>query len=217
MIRSGVLGELLAVQTIALVDQDPESWYYDEAASGGMFVTHLSYAFLNLLRWILGTPATVAAIGNRKALTRPGAVRHETCAALLTFPGDVLCTMTAGHVRPPWMDTWDVRILGTGGALDLRPGDLEPGSLHHHPRHGPSVTRDFAPNDAFARQAADYERVAFTCVIGHLLVAVCRGTGRVRNPAADALVDIELCHLLAESADDGGVQRSTTALADATP
>ncbi|MGV9214405.1 Gfo/Idh/MocA family protein [Micromonospora sp. RB23] len=199
MIHSGALGELLAVQTIALVDQDPRSWYYDEEASGGMFVTHVSYAFLNPLRWILGTPETVAAIANRKALTRAGAVRHETCAILLTFPGDVLCTMTASYVRPPGMDAWDVRILGTDGALDLRPGDLEPGGLRHHPRRGPSVTRDFASNDAFARQAAAF-------------VAACRGTARVRNPAGNALIDIELCHLLAASADEGGTPLSTTAI-----
>ena len=40
--------------TMALWNPDPDEWYYDQEASGGMPLTHMSYCYLNAVRWILG-------------------------------------------------------------------------------------------------------------------------------------------------------------------
>ncbi|MGW7200002.1 Gfo/Idh/MocA family protein [Streptomyces chryseus] len=196
LVGEGAVGEVLCVQSTALVDQDPASWYYDEAASGGMIATHLSYAFLNPLRWLFGMPTTVAAVTNRKVRTHPGAVEHETCVATLTFAGDVLCTATAGYVKPTALSAWSVRILGSAGALDMMPGDDDPGHLLHYPRRGGPRAHTFDHNTAFDAQARAF-------------VGAVRGHESVANPPEDAILDLHLCALVADSAARGGIPLRT--------
>ncbi|WP_214902659.1 Gfo/Idh/MocA family protein [Streptomyces sp. ISL-99] len=191
LVGEGAVGEVLCIQSTALVDQDPASWYYDQAGSGGMFVTHLSYAFLNPLRWLFGMPLTVAAVSNRKVHTHPGAVEHETCVATLTFAGDVLCTATAGYVKPAALSAWSVRILGSAGSLDMMPGDDDPGHLLHFPRQGAPRPHTFENNTAFHEQARAF-------------VGAVRGQETVSNPPEDAILDLHLCELIADSAARGG-------------
>lgn len=191
LLDEGTIGTVTAVQSVALYNQDPHSWYYDEELSGGMLITHVSYAFLNPLRWLLGTPTALSAFAHRKIHTQPGRVRHENCVVAMTFPNNVLCSMLAGYLDPAQAPAWNVTIFGHTGNLEVHPGDTEPGHIVHYPKAGPAEQLRFAHNDAFARQAQAF------------VDAIHTGTS-VRNPPSDAVRDIELCELIGASADAGG-------------
>jgi len=90
LITEGELGQVVAIRTMALYDADPKSWYYQQQASGGMPLTHMTYCFINAIRWILGDPVCVSAFANRLRETGPGMVNEETCVANLQFDGDVV-------------------------------------------------------------------------------------------------------------------------------
>lgn len=186
ILRSGVLGELVSVRANAGFDQPEGAWYSDQEASGGMLVTHLSYAFLNPLRQLLGEPRIVAAIGSAKRFHDAGAVRPDTVMALAAFPGQVVAAMTASYVKPSDFDDWNLLLVGTDGALEIHPGDLEGGHLRLSTRDTSPVVETF-PSDGFSGQAAAFTR------------AVDARRGRepgvvpLLNPPADAVIDLELC------------------------
>ena len=85
LVAGGELGAPVMAVTMALWNPDPDEWYYDQEASGGMPLTHMSYCYLNAVRWILGRPTTVSAMANRLRNTAPGRVAEETCGALIGF------------------------------------------------------------------------------------------------------------------------------------
>lgn len=179
ILESGGIGDPVCVRAVAYVDQDPASWYANEYLSGGMLVTHLTYAFLNPLRWLLGEPTLVGAASNARRAAHPSRIRHETCTVLLKYPGGVVASTVVSYVKPETLVAWDVSILGTAGSVELSPGDLDGGSLlHHRDRH--PVSRLDGPADGFARQV----RTFTDAVHGH---------GEVRNPPADAVRDLVLC------------------------
>lgn len=74
ILEEGGIGTPVSVRSSAAFEQTPESWYYEQEASGGMLVTHLTYAFLNPLRWLLGTPRVAGAVGNARRVVR---ARHR--------------------------------------------------------------------------------------------------------------------------------------------
>lgn len=117
----GSLGKTVAVRSIALYDCAPESWYYQQQASGGMLLTHMTYCFINPIRWILGDPLCVSALANRIKHTDAGMVEEETCVANLQFGNDVICSMTASFIKPGDVPGWSVLFLGTNGAAEISP------------------------------------------------------------------------------------------------
>ena len=187
-LRSGDIGEAVAIRTLALFPADPRSWYYDEQQSGGMILTHMTYTFVNPIRWIFGPPLQVSAFSNRKNQTGPGYVKHETCTANFLFGGDVLCNMTAGYVRPAALDAWNVSVLGTDGSLEFSPGDLTRGSLTLYARDGTVRTQKLGEDRAFEDQAT-----AFLSSI--------TGAAACLNPPDDAYLDVRIAEVIAESAE----------------
>jgi len=155
ILASNVLGEVVAVRAVALYPASPQTWYYDEQLSGGMPLTHMTYAFINSLRWLLGNPSQVSALANQKKVRTAQAVREETCCANLLFPRDVLCTLTAGYVCPDPDNeehNWELVFHCTKGELILKPSDAGPGGLEV--RQGTSRTRhEFAGDRPFVTQA----------------------------------------------------------------
>lgn len=150
LVADGSLGRIVAVRSIALWDGDPESWYYRQQASGGMPLTHMTYCFLNPMRWILGDPLCVAAFANRIKQTGAGMIEQETCVANLRFGNDVIAGMTAGFIKPGDVPGWSVLLLGTDGAAEVFPLTRTV-TIH---RDGGTETRDFSSaRDAFEVQA----------------------------------------------------------------
>lgn len=196
IIQSGEIGTPIAVNSIALWPGNPESWYYSQVRSGGMPLTHMSYAFINPLRWLFGNPQTVSACANRRLNSAAGAVLEETCVASLTFPGDVLASMMAGYVAPPTLEAWGVTVLGTQGAIEIHPSELSQGYLVLH-RRGEAVRKDYADSeDAFVRQA-------------HAFLDAMQGGPAARNPAEDSLVDLDVADAIHTSCQTGETIRLT--------
>jgi predicted dehydrogenase len=185
-LAAGRIGRLVAARAIALWDGDPATWYYSQQLSGGMPLTHMTYCFLNPLRWLLGEPTLVSAFANRKAHTAPGLIEQETCLANLLFPDDVPAGLTAGFVKPEALPAWSVTFLGTTGALEVTPVDLGGGTLTLYDRDG-ARTRDFTgARDAFEAQAAAF--------LGAL-----DGADTCRNTPRDTLGDLRIAEAIVAS------------------
>jgi myo-inositol 2-dehydrogenase / D-chiro-inositol 1-dehydrogenase len=128
-LKAGDLGKIIAVRSIALWAADPDSWYYSQKESGGMPLTHMTYTFINPMRWIFGEPLYVSAFANRIKHTAQGMIEEETCIANMLFGDDVLCTMTAGFVKAGGSAAWMLTALGTAGTMDIFPSENGPGAL----------------------------------------------------------------------------------------
>ncbi len=119
LIHSGVLGAPIMAVSMALWSPDPERWYYDQEDSGGMPITHMSYCFLNAIRWILGAPETVTAMANRKVETGPGRVLEESCAACIGFESGAFASATASYAGPEGMDDAETRFVCSEGGIQV--------------------------------------------------------------------------------------------------
>lgn len=190
-VARGEIGLPVAVRSIALWDGRPDSWYYHQRRSGGMPLTHMTYCFLNPLRWIFGEPLTVSAFANRKKHTATELVQEETCIANLRFPDNVLGSLVAGFVHSGGAATWDVQVLGTEGMLEICPTEMDAGSYSLY-RAGRRVeTIDCSSQrDAFQRQAE-----AFLDAVS--------GEDQCRNRPADAMGDLRAAEAIVTSAREG--------------
>ncbi|MHB9134225.1 MAG: Gfo/Idh/MocA family protein [Armatimonadota bacterium] len=189
LLQKGMLGNLVAVRTIALWAGEPASWYYAQEASGGMPLTHMTYCFLNPLRWLLGDPRQVSAFANRKGQTSPGMIDEETCVANLLFPDDVLCSSIAGFVKPGELPSWHVTLIGTQAILELHPIDMEGGNMTMYA--GPAIhhTDYSAAPDGFVLQAQAF-------------LAALDGAPTCRNTPEDTIGDLYAAEAIVTSARD---------------
>ncbi|WP_434633505.1 Gfo/Idh/MocA family protein [Chromobacterium sp. CV08] len=191
LIASGRIGRPIAFRAVALWPGDPDSWYYRQADSGGMPLTHMTYAFLNPLRALFGAPLRVSAFANSVKHAGDGLVEQETCVANLAYPGQVLGSLMAGYVLPCESRQWSVTVLGSEGVLEIDPTEMDGGALClSRGAERQCLAFDRAP-DAFVRQA-------------HAFIDAARGErGRCRNPPDDALLDLRCAQAIVESATSG--------------
>lgn len=186
MIADRTLGQIVAVRSIALWGGDPASWYYHQQMSGGMPLTHMTYCFINPVRWLLGAdPLCVSAFANRKKHTAPELISEETCIANLLFPDDVLYSITAGFVKAGEMPAWAISIIGTEGTLEMRPADEAPGDMTHF-------------QGDTARQMA-FSHTGFIEQFSTFLTAL-NGENHCRNTPAMTLPDLRTVEAIVESA-----------------
>jgi myo-inositol 2-dehydrogenase / D-chiro-inositol 1-dehydrogenase len=186
-LRQGRLGRVVAVRSVALWAGDPATWYYDQQASAGMPLTHMTYCFINPIRWIMGDPRFVSAFANRIAHTDPGLVEQETCVANLLFDGDVLCSLTAGYVKGGDRPVSSVTFLGTDATLEVLPSEEAGGSTVAC--RGSDTQRtvfDGAPN-AFQAQADAF-------------LAAIDGANTCRNTPAQTIGDLRVAEAIVASA-----------------
>ena len=188
LVTGGHLGEPVMAVTMALWNPDPDEWYYDQDASGGMPLTHMSYCYLNAVRWILGRPTTVSALANRVRNTTPAHVAEETCGALIGFESGAFASATASYIGPEGMTDPQPRfICAEGGTLPN--ADSPPGKETITVfRGGRSEVRAFESEPSpFVRQAA-----AFLDALDSRREA--------RNPPGDALLDVKIAEAVSLSA-----------------
>jgi predicted dehydrogenase len=177
------LGKTAVVRSIALWDGDPKSWYYEQEISGGMPLTHMTYCFINPIRWILGDPLCVSALTNRIKHTATGMIEEETCVANLQFGDDVICNMTASFIKPGDVPGWSVLFLGTNGAIEILP---EENTLIIY-RDGRTETKDFSSaRDAFEVQA-------------EVFLAAIDGPDECRNTPDETIGDIKVAQAIVAS------------------
>ena len=188
LVAGGKLGPPVMAVTMALWNPDPDRWYYDQEASGGMPLTHMSYCYLNAVRWILGEPKTVSAMANRKRNTSRGHVTEETCGALIGFENGAFASATASYIGPEGMTDPQPRFVCAGGGVttgsDSPPGE-EAITVY---REGRSEVRTFdAEQSSMVRQA-------------HAFLDAIENRSEARNPPGDALIDVEIAEAIAISA-----------------
>ena len=188
LVAGGELGAPVMAVTMALWNPDPDAWYYDQEASGGMPLTHMSYCYLNAVRWILGRPTTVSAMANRVRNTAPAHVAEESCAALIAFENGAFASATASYIGPEGMADPQPRFICAGGGV-LPKADSPSGkdSITVF-RGGRSEVRAFEGEPSpFVRQAA-----AFLDAVEERRAAL--------NPPEDALLDVEIAEAVSVSA-----------------
>jgi predicted dehydrogenase len=142
-----------------------------------MPLTHLTYAFLNPIRWLLGEPLYISAFANQIRNQQPDAVREETCVANLLFNHNIIANLTAGYIKSGEDESWMISILGTEGVIELYPTEMDNGSLRLF--QGDRITNfDFADaKDAFIIQAEAF-------------IASLQGENCCRNTPAHTLGDL---------------------------
>ena len=188
LVAGGELGAPVMAVTMALWNPDADGWYYDQEASGGMPLTHMSYCYLNAVRWILGRPTTVSAMANRKRNTAPGHVTEETCGVLIGFDNGAFASATASYIGPEGMPDPQPRFVCTEGGI-LPKADSPPGkdSITVY-REDRSEVRVFEAEPSSTVRQAD----AFLDAIDGRLEA--------SNPPEDALLDVEIAEAVSISA-----------------
>ena len=188
LVQQGVLGDPIMAVTVALWNPDPGSWYYDQQASGGMPLTHMSYASVNGLRWILGEPTTVFAMANRVVETAPERVSEETCSVLIGCENGSFVSATASYAGPDGMPSPEPRIVCANGGIQFipeKPTGLVSMSVF---LEGKSEVRSFdSEPSAFVRQAAQFLDALDT-------------RQPALNPPEDALMDIRIAEAISVSA-----------------
>jgi len=183
LIWNKTLGEPVMAVTMALWNADPHSWYYDQGQSGGMPLVHLSYCYMNAVRWILGAPVSVAAVANRKAETSRGRVEEESCAVLVGFENGAFASATASYLGLEGMADARPRFICTDGGILV---DMTQPTIAISRGEGVeerSWERDPSP---FMRQAERFLTALET-------------RAPALNPPADALVDLRLAAAISAS------------------
>ena len=187
LVDDGTLGTIAAGRCIALWAGDPGSWYYNQQTSGGMPLTHMTYCFVNPLRWILGDPRSVSAFANQVSQTGPGMVTEETCVANLLFDSGAVCSMTASFIKPGKVPGWSLLLLGTKGAVEIFP---EARTLTLHRQDGAEAMDFSEERDAFEVQAE-----AFLTATG--------AGGLCRNSPEETIGDVRVAEAIVASCREG--------------
>ena len=186
LIDSGELGRLVTIRSIALWAGDPRTWYYNQRISGGMPLTHMTYCFINPVRWIVGDPLAVSAFASRVLNTAPELIAEENIVAAMKFGNDVLCNMTAGFVAPGGLPAWSATFIGTKGAAEIRPDEVGTGTVVVY-QEGKATERNFTGTaNAFNLQAEAF-------------VAAIQSGGQGRNPPAATSGDVRVAEAIVTS------------------
>jgi predicted dehydrogenase len=174
--------------TTALWNPKASSWYYNQQDSGGMPLTHLSYVFMNAIRWIMGQPRTVFAMANRKVETLPERVSEETCAVLVGFEDGSFASATASYAGPKGMSDPMPRIVCTRGGIQFNP--VESSGV---------VSMTVFRDDTSEVRSFDAEPSALVRQAGRFLDSL--DTRRpALNPPEDALIDVRIAEAISISA-----------------
>ena len=197
IIQHGEIGEVCAVQSISCWAANTNSWYYSQQQSGGMPLTHMTYAFLNPLTWVLGMPKQLSAFSNAIGTIQPGMVTEVSCSVTCEFENNIVCSMLSSYIHHPPAPSWKVFIIGTTGSIELFPAEFGGGSLTHYrinkePLH---VNFDDAA-DPFQLQAEAF------------VEAMSGGENTLENPVSEGEKDV----LIAEAIIDSIQQKQTIVL-----
>lgn len=193
LVGDGTLGEPVMAASMALWNPPPGTWYCDQEASGGMPLTHLSYCYLNAIRWILGTPTVLSSMANQKLHRGAGEVAEETCGVLIQFEGGAFVSATGSYAGPEAMPSAEPCFICTEGGIQTgvqsKPGTVSMAVY----RGGESQIRSFADQPSpFVRQAAAFLDSLETRQEG-------------RNPPNDAVLDIRIATAIAASARENRI------------
>lgn len=186
IIRDKEIGEPVMVQSLALASPSPETWYYHEKESGGMPLTHMTYCFINPVRWILGPVVEVSASANQLLHKGEKFVKQQMCSATLRFQNDCLYSAVAGYGRPVgFSNSWWVKFICTNGAVEVFPNK---NILKIYRKEGRREI-DFSPKESsFLQQAKTFMNAL-------------DGKGNCLNPPEDAKIDVKIAEAIVRSTE----------------
>ncbi|MCH9691514.1 MAG: Gfo/Idh/MocA family oxidoreductase [Gammaproteobacteria bacterium] len=192
-LKDNLIGTPCVINAIALWDAPAHSWYYSQSESGGMPITHITYAFINPLRWLFGDPLQLFAMSNRIKEVRKDSVNEESCLVNIKFANNLLLSLTTGYITAPTKTNWQLEIFGTKGMLEVHPGDLNSGLVQHYSNEKGRETFDFYnAENAFNRQAK-----TFINAINNIDNGLHSGT--LMNPPDVAINDIKIAEAIVDS------------------
>jgi predicted dehydrogenase len=196
-VADGRLGRPVAARSIALWPGDAASWYYHEEASRGMPLTHMTYCFVNPVRWVLGRrPVKVSAFANRVKETGPETIREETCIANLLLEDDVLYSALAGFVCPERLPAWRVTLIGTEAAMEIMPSETAAEKITFYGPAG-AETQDFGTHEsAFRAQAEAFLNAVDAAKMG-------QSSEACLNSPTETLCDVRTAEAIVASAREG--------------
>ncbi len=190
LLESGELGRLVTIRSIALWAGDPKSWYYNQRISGGMPLTHMTYCFINPVRWIAGEPLAISAFANRVLNTATDLIEQENIVANMRFKNDVLCNMTAGFVAPAGFPAWSATFIGTKGAVEIRPDEVGTGTVTIYIGGNAEEYNFTGTANAFNLQA-------------NAFMAAIEGEGQIRNNPKACNGDVIAANAIVASVKEG--------------
>jgi len=184
IITSGELGNPVMVQSLALFSPPPSSWYCSEEESGGMPLTHMTYCFINPIRWILGSVVEVSASANQILHGGREFVEQEMCAATLRFENDCIYSAVAGYIKPPEFPSLNVKFICTEGGLEFSP-----------PRRVLKIYRETCVEEIdFSSESSSILKQA------KAFIDALDGKGTCLNPPSDAKIDVIISEAIVKSA-----------------
>ena len=179
VLEAGEIGEPVIAHSTAMIPMREchQSWYYSQDLSGGMPLTHMSYCYINMFRWLMGDPIGVYAQANRKVYTEVEKVTEETCIAILRWPNNALASISASYIAPRGFPIDRPKIICTQGGLVIGDSELivyqRGGTTIFKPPASPSILETFV-----------------RCIES-------REEGR--NPPSDAIVDVKIAEAISKS------------------
>jgi len=191
-----LIGAPCVINAIALWNAPSSSWYYNQADSGGMPITHITYAFINPLRWLFGEPLQVTAMSNKVKETGCHNVDEESCIVNIRFPNQLLVSLTAGYITAPGKTHWHLEVFGTNGMLAIYPGDLDAGLVQYYSKDNGVVASDFSD----AENAFDKQAQIFIDEINNSNIGGDKGRSRLLNSPEAAINDIKIAEAIVDSA-----------------
>jgi len=190
IVQSGQIGKPVIVQSLALFSVDPSSWYYDQKMSGGMPLTHMSYCFINPVRWIISSAVIeVSALANQLLHIGSHYVEQEMCTASLRFENDCLYSMVAGYISPPEFPGWWIRLICTQGGLEIFPRER---TLKIYQNTGITELNFTDEPSSFLRQTVSF-------------IEALDGKAKCLNPPKDAKVDVAISEAIVRASKNHNV------------
>ena len=162
-----------------------------------MPLTHMTYCFLNPVRWMLGRrPLKVSAFANRVKETGPETIREETCIANLLLEGDVLYSALAGFVCPERLPAWKVTLMGTEGALEILPSESAAETITFYGPAGAETSNFGTHESAFRAQAEAFLDAVDAAKAG-------QASDACQNSPEETLCDVRTAEAIVASARVG--------------
>lgn len=168
-----------------------ESWFW--SGPGGGTLIDVGIHVVDLVRWLMGEPASVYATALRIRSEARLVSRPDHVFLTLGFEDGATAVGEASWAHPPSFGTFygSLEVVGTDGILGLRDDEgplvISGPDGVEHPRFGPFLST--VPS-AFSAQLAHF-------------AAVTRGEEEQYQPASDAVASLALCLAAAESAETG--------------
>jgi len=191
------IGQVTNIKTNAFWVPPKNSWYWDEALSGGMPITHMSYCFINLIRFLLEMPIKqVTATGIETEKISDGEINLQSCTANIIYASGeetVNCNVEAGYLREGLPGPWQILIQAEYGYLKIIPEDNSLGRL-------------FIANKASEMKEVQVNRRTDPFhVQAQMLVDVLKGSNSadLKNPASDSLHDLYAALAITKSIELG--------------